>query len=282
MIGRLLRRALGAAPFLAVLFAVPVLAVPVVPSQFVVEDVAPGAAFNTPVNVAFFPGGRMLVAEKRGRVYTVVNGVKSANPLWQSENEILNNGDRGLLSVAVDPRYNGTTNRWIYLLYTVDPDSNGTDTDDDAFGRLVRVQVSATDSTVADYTTRQVLFGTSWRQGPLSASTSHTIGSLRFARDGSLIVSVGDGAQFNSMDQGGQDPGAFGATKTDPYEDITRSALNTWLALRQDPPAQSRHRAGLPEQSLLGRQRPSIPARQRAHRCSLASRCGPKRSSSTR
>ena len=219
MSGRL-RCAFCAALFLVMFSAVNAFAVPSVPSQFVVEDVAPGANFNTPVGVAFFPGGRMLVAEKRGRVYTVVNGTKSVNPLWQADNEVLNNGDRGLLSVAVDPRYNGTTNRWIYLLYTVDPDSDGVDTNDDAFGRLIRIQVSATDSNTVDYSTRQVLFGTTWRLGPVSAADSHTIGTLRFAADGSLIVSVGDGAQYNSMDQGGQDPGAFGATQTDPYEDI--------------------------------------------------------------
>ncbi len=208
------------------------------PPDFVVEDVAPGAGFNTPTGVAFLPGGRMLVAEKRGRVYAVTNGVKYPTPLWSRENEVLNNGDRGLLGIAVDSDY--VANHFIYLLYTVDPDSNGNDNNGDAFARLARYTVSLTDSNVVDYASRTLLLGASWRTGMVSASPSHTIGSLRWGRDRSLLVSVGDGAQFNSMDQGGQDAGAFGATKTDPYEDIGafRSQYTGSLAgkiLRLDP-----------------------------------------------
>lgn len=205
---------------IATLAASPSLAAPAVPPQFVVEDVAPGAAFSIPVGIAFFPGGRMLVAEKGGRVFTVKNGVKHPTPLWDRQSEVLSNGDRGLLGIAVDPRYNGNTNRWIYLLYTVDPDSNGTDSDNDAFGRLIRVQVSASDSHVVSYSSRQVLMGINWRQGPVSGGDSHTVGALRFGRDGSLLVSIGDGAQYNAMDAGGLDPAAFSSKRTDPYEDI--------------------------------------------------------------
>ena len=164
MSGRLMLCALGSA-VLSLCAMSPAFAVPAMPPQFTWDEIAPGAGWNTPVGIAFFPGGRMLVAEKRGRVYTVSNNVRSVNPLWQSENEILDNGDRGLLGIAVDPRYNGTTNRWIYLMYTVDPDSNANETNDDAFARLIRVQVSATDSNTVDYSTRQVLFGQDWRRG---------------------------------------------------------------------------------------------------------------------
>src|SRR5580765_7313600 len=104
------------------------------PANFAVDDAVPGAAFNIPVSIAFLPDGRFFVAEKRGRVYEVRNGVKQANPLWAGENEVLDVNDRGLLCVAVDPNY--FQNHCIYLLYTVDPDSNGTDNNDDAFARL--------------------------------------------------------------------------------------------------------------------------------------------------
>ncbi len=208
----------GAAALALVLFASPGQAVPSVPASFVVEDVAPGAALNTPVGITFMQDGRMLVAEKRGRVYAIKNGSKYPTPMWAGENEVLNNGDRGLLSVAVDPNY--PTNHFIYLLYTVDPDSNGTDDNVYAFGRLTRYQISATDSNVVDYTTRTVLMGTDWRHGPASASDSHTIGSLRWGSDGSLLVSVGDGGHYEYMDQGGNDGPQFGAAQTDPNEDI--------------------------------------------------------------
>src|SRR5262249_28632957 len=97
-----------------------------VPSLFVDEELAPGVVFNAPTAIAYLPGGRLLVCEKAGHVYALNNGVKSAQPLWNHENEVLNDGDRGLLGIAVDPNY--VTNHYIYLLYTVDPDSDGVDT----------------------------------------------------------------------------------------------------------------------------------------------------------
>ena len=47
-----------------------------------VESAVPGASFGNPTAIAFLPDGRMLVAEKRGRVYAVANGVKHPAPLW--------------------------------------------------------------------------------------------------------------------------------------------------------------------------------------------------------
>src|SRR5258706_7081531 len=134
----------------------PAFAAPALPPSFVVESVTPGATFDTPTAIAFLPGGRLLVAEKAGVVYSVTNGAKSATPLWTRTNEVLNDGDRGLLALAVDPNY--VSNHYIYLMYSVDPDSNGVDTSPtDAFGRLVRYTVSFTDSNTVDYSQRAVL-----------------------------------------------------------------------------------------------------------------------------
>jgi glucose/arabinose dehydrogenase/chitodextrinase len=190
------------------------------PASFVVDDMVPGVMFDTPTTVAFRPDGSMLVGEKRGQVWVVQNGIRSTTPLLARDNEILNQGDRGLLAVAVDPNY--ATNRYIYLLYTVDPDSNGTDDNNDAFGRLTRYQVSAGDPNAVVASSRTILMGYNWRNGPLIASPSHTVGDLNWGSDGSLLVSVGDGGQFNQMDPGGLDAAAFGSggNKTDPYEDI--------------------------------------------------------------
>lgn len=189
-----------------------------VPPGFVVDNAVPGAGFDVVVGIKFLPDGRMLVLEKRGRLWVVKNGVKHPVPMWSREAEVLNNNDRGALGLEVDPGF--ASNRLLYLLYTVDPDSNGVDTDDDGFGRLVRYQVSASDSNAVDPATRTVLIGTDWRHGILAASPTHTVGSLQFARDGSLLVSAGEGAQFNTADAGGLDAAAFGPGRTDPAEDI--------------------------------------------------------------
>jgi glucose/arabinose dehydrogenase len=200
-------------------FALPAAAV-VVPTSFVVESAVPGTTFNTPTAMAFMPDGRFLVTEQQGVVWMVVNGVKLANPVWSATAEILENGDRGLLGVAIDPNY--FKNHFVYFLYTVDPDSNGVDTSPaNAFSRLTRYTMrSVGDTNTVDPATRTILIGTDWRHGILSASDSHSIGSLRWGRDGSLMISAGDGAEWSGTDPGGRDPLAFGPNASDPNDDI--------------------------------------------------------------
>lgn len=196
----------------------PVAAAVVVPPLFTDENAVPGITFNLPTSIAFLPGGRMLVAEKAGRVWTVTNGVRYPVPLWEHTAEVLNKDDRGLLGIAVDPAY--AANHFIYLLYTVDPDSNGVDDNPVAFGRLARYTVDFSDSNAVLEASRKVLLGTVWSDGPVSASPSHTVGDLEFGADGSLFVSAGDGAYFNTEDAGGRDPAPFLPGRTNPLEDI--------------------------------------------------------------
>jgi glucose/arabinose dehydrogenase len=188
------------------------------PANFVAENVVPGVTFDTPTAIAFLPGGRMLVAEKRGTVWAVSNGVKNPTPLISIDNEVLNEHDRGLLGIAVDPNY--VTNKLIYLLYTVDPDSNGVDDNNNGFGRLTRYKISATDSNKVDPTSRAILMGVNWTQGSVSDFPSHTAGTLRFGTDGSLLVSIGDAASYADLDAGGMDPSCYGPGKSDPSQDI--------------------------------------------------------------
>jgi len=230
-------------PAAAVLAALLALAAPAhagLPPLFVDEPVLTG--LTEPTAIAFLPGGRMLLAEQPGRVWSVTNGVKSAFPMWSHTNEVLDEGDRGLLGIAVDPNY--VANHYVYLLYEVDPDTNGVDGPEGtpAFGRLVRYQVSFADSNVFTESSRTVLMGVSWREGPVTTTNSHAIGCLRFGRDGSLLVSIGDGGHYEYMDAGGHNPSAFGAGPdlSDPYQDIgafraqSLSSLNGKL-LRVDP-----------------------------------------------
>lgn len=205
------------APLWLALSALPSAAI-TLPAGFVADNATPAAAWDTPVALAFLPDGRYLVAEKRGVVWMVTNGVKSATPLWDRRNEVLDINDRGLLDIAVHPDY--LQNHLVYFLYTVDPDSNGVDNNDEAWGRLTRYQVGFTDSSTVVPSSRTILFGTKWSDGPLSASPSHTIGSVRFGNDKTLIVTTGDGANFDQVDPGGLDPSAFLPGRVAPAEDI--------------------------------------------------------------
>ena len=188
------------------------------PTNFVWDDAAPGASFDTPTSMAFFPDGRFIVTEKAGVAWVVQNGVKLPAPLWSATNEILANGDRGLISVAVDPNY--AQNHFIYFSYVVDPDSNGVDDNDVAFGRVTRYRTSAADSNVVDPTSRTILLGVSWADGVLSGGDSHTIDALRFGTDGTLLITAGEGALYTQADAGGLTPNLFLPGRGDPYEDI--------------------------------------------------------------
>ncbi|MCC6651809.1 MAG: PQQ-dependent sugar dehydrogenase, partial [Candidatus Eisenbacteria bacterium] len=190
-----------------------------VPNGFAVENMVPGTTFTAPTAITFLPDGSFFVAEKGGRVLLVRNGVTLPTPVIDLTNEVMDLNDRGLLDLAVDPNY--AVNHFIYLLYTVDPDTNGVDVETPSFGRLTRYRMNLTgDTNVVAPSTRTILMGTNWTNGPLIATSSHSIGSLRWGRDGSLLVSAGEGANFLFADNGGLYPSAFGPGKTDPYEDI--------------------------------------------------------------
>src|SRR5262249_30097650 len=174
-----------------------------------------------PVQLVFLPDGRKLVVEKAGVVWTISTaGSKLATPFIDLSRKVLSNGDRGLLGVALDPDF--ASSRWVYFLYTVDPDSDGVDNNADAYSRLERYRTSASDPNVIDASTRQVLIGADWPGGiPCVAHDgSHTIGTIRFGTDGTLFLSSGDAAHFNATDAGGLDASAFGPGRTDPAEDI--------------------------------------------------------------
>lgn len=194
----------------------------VAPTGFVVENAFPSTSFTLPVAIVFLPDGRKFVVEKEGRVWTIAaNGVMLPTPFIDLRTKVLSNDDRGLHGVVLDPDF--ATNRWVYMLYVVDPDSDGVDTNIAAYARLERYQASATNPDVADTTTRQILIGRGWTDGipepPLDRH--HMVGTLRFGRDKTLFVGSGDAANASYMDPGGTDPpGTYGPGKLDPAQNL--------------------------------------------------------------
>ena len=184
---------------------------------FYLED-AVDATFDLPVAVAFAPGGRMFVVEKRGVVWVVEDGAVRDEPFIDLRDEVLDHHDRGLLGLAVDPDF--ATNRRVYLAYTVDHGSTADAPRTDAFARVTRYAGRADDPSIADSASRRVLLGRQFSDGIPACYYSHSIGTLAFGSDGSLFVGTGDGASYNTVDAGGLYPDCFGDRRLDPSEDV--------------------------------------------------------------
>jgi len=196
------------------------------------------SGLQQPIAIDFTPDGRnMYVAQKSGRVAVVRDGQRLANLFVDISSQVNDVRDRGLLDLAVHPNF--VANPYVYLLFTYDPPQvnqnvnnalAGPDKPGNRAGRLIRVTADA----ATNYTTfvpgsEVVLLGknSTWnnfnafinstsdltaRQGGLNPdgsfvqdfiptdSESHTVGSLSFSPDGSLFVSIGDGASYNSVD----------------------------------------------------------------------------------
>jgi uncharacterized repeat protein (TIGR01451 family) len=156
--------------------------------------------------------GRMYVWERDGRVWTVENGVKSTTPLLDISDEVGGWRDFGLLGFALDPNF--LSNGYYYLLYVVDrhhllyagtPQYNPNTNEYFAatIGRITRYQADiATNFTTTIPSSRFVLIGENVQDGPAILHESHGTGSLVFGDDGTLLATLGDGASYNSADQG--------------------------------------------------------------------------------
>ena len=158
---------------------------------------APGVAlvrlawtFDQPVYVAAPRGdtSRLFVVEKTGRIRIVKDGAVVARPFLDLSGVVASQGERGLLSVAFDPRY--ASNRRFYVDYT----NTAGDT------RVVRYTASVQDPDRASTASRRVLLRV--RQ-PYS---NHNGGQLQFGPDGRLYVGMGDGGGTGDPQGRAQDP----------------------------------------------------------------------------
>jgi len=172
---------------------------------FETEVVAGG--LSLPTNMAFAPDGRIFVAEKNGTVRLIKNGVLQPAPVVVLS-DINTFGDRGLLSVELDPDF--LTNGYLYLAYTYE-NTPGLNFTGPKTGRIVRLTVAGD---TASETTKVVLVGTIGGDSTApscknfattsdcipSDSPSHSVGALRFGQDGKLYATLGDGAHFDFTD----------------------------------------------------------------------------------
>lgn len=216
------------------LYSVPALPVP----QDLIRAETIVSSLTRPTAIDFTPDGRrMYIAQQDGLVRVRVNGVLNSTPFIDIRAQVNGTRDRGLLDIAVHPDFEA--NPYVYLLYTYDPPEvfqnashplAGPDKNGNRAARLVRVTAdAATNYTTAVAGSEVVLLGgnSTWqnfnafvnstvdfdepaggylpdgtpvRDFIATDSESHTIGSVEFAKDGSLFVSTGDGASYNRVD----------------------------------------------------------------------------------
>ncbi|RKG94199.1 PKD domain-containing protein, partial [Corallococcus sp. CA053C] len=142
------------------------------------------------------------LALSAGRVQAQ-DGVLQPVPFIDLQGRVNSLHDRGLLGLAVDPAF--ATNGFIYLLYTYDDDAT-----DDPGPKTARLARYTAEGDSASPASEVVLLGTtvgnSCNDFPAGAdcipsdSSSHSVGNLRFAPDGTLFVTSGDGARFDAVD----------------------------------------------------------------------------------
>lgn len=192
-----------------------------VPAGF--SDAVVVSGFSEPVGFTFDANDRLYVWEKGGKVWIVENGMKRPSPLIDISQEVGNWRDHGFLGFALDPNF--LSNGHIYLFYTVDrhylmnygtPNYNPSANDyfSATIMRLTRYTANGPDFNSVDPSSRHILIGETKETGIPLLFESHSTGSLVFAPDGTLMLSAGDGASYNTVDIG-SDPQTYYAQALD-------------------------------------------------------------------
>jgi glucose/arabinose dehydrogenase len=169
------------------------------PSGFIDKPIATG--LEIPTAFSALPDGRIAIAEKSGVVRLLVDGSVRPEPLIDISDLVNDYYERGLLGLAVDPDFE--ENGFIYLLFTYENDP--ADYEGPKTARLSRFTVEGKEASVSS---EEVLLGTSNGAGCAvfpqgtdclpAESSSHTVGAIEFAADGTLFVTNGDGAPYTN------------------------------------------------------------------------------------
>ena len=193
------------------------------PTGFFSTNATNTSDWTEPVGAAFSEDGNQLfIWEKRGHVY-VNNRVAATGlhnrqilPVIDISDEVGNWSDMGLLGFALDPNFSSTSGGYIYLYYVVDryylvnygtpsynPVPANLDKPGATIGRITRYTTSIVGGNlVADPASRQILLGESITTGMPILHLSHSVGTLAFAADGTLLATTGDGASYDDTDVG--------------------------------------------------------------------------------
>jgi len=161
------------------------------PKGFVTQTLVRG--LTDPTAFAFAPGGRIFIAEKAGVVRVVDHG--RLETFADLRGEINNFDDRGLLGLALDPKF--AQNGWVYVGFTKELRPADPDKLHPAGGAVIRIRAVHANPDVGDLSSQQTILDDLPTPGAW-----HSVGGLAFDRQGRLIVGMGDGSPYFPRDIG--------------------------------------------------------------------------------
>lgn len=171
-----------------------------------------GRGFESPIGLDIDDNGRVFLVEHGGKVWILDTlGNRYPDPFMDLSEEVSRWDDHGLLGFCLDNDFSG--NGYVYVLYAVDRyweehhDSPSYVSDSSiikapTWGRVARYTANPGD----DYSSilpesKKILLGATPEDGIPLFYNFHGLGKLRQAEDGTLLLSVGDGAS-NDTDIG--------------------------------------------------------------------------------
>lgn len=191
------------------------------PDGFHFEPVVDG--LKMPTGFAIAPDGRIFIIEKEGKVRVFHNGVLQEEPFIDLTNEVNSTNERGLLGVAVHPRW--PTLPYVYFAYVYEPpEAKGLPKTGARVSRVLRLSADPRNLNRHAPGSGEIILGKNSTfanignpaegdKKPYSClddngwfiedclpdeGTSHSVDHLLFGKDGTLYVSAGDGINFNS------------------------------------------------------------------------------------
>jgi glucose/arabinose dehydrogenase len=162
------------------------------PPSLALEEVASG--LDSPINITATPDGWLYVNERGGRIVAVDPESRSTDVVLDISDQVLGEGERGLLGLAVHPGWPEDARAYVHYSARAGD------------GDTVLSEFLVTDEPLParlDATTERVLLTLD------QPYANHNGGQLAFGPDGYLYVGLGDGGSGGDPHGNGQNPDAL-------------------------------------------------------------------------